>query len=115
MANNCLVFLHQHQITGTQFKIGKLNHDLSMMNRCDYLQNGRPNSWPGGNIELEIHRASAQTRNYFDRLTKATEKTKIKGCFLEQPSEKFGGNDRLSTAYGIRTRITTVKGWCPSP
>ena len=19
------------------------------------------------------------------------------------------------TAYGIRTRITTVKGWCPSP
>ena len=21
----------------------------------------------------------------------------------------------LSTAYGIRTRITTVKGWCPSP
>ena len=21
----------------------------------------------------------------------------------------------LCTAYGIRTRITTVKGWCPSP
>jgi site-specific DNA recombinase len=40
---------------------------------------------------------------------------KQKGLLLlEKPSEDFpllGG----CTAYGIRTRITTVKGWCPSP
>jgi site-specific DNA recombinase len=43
------------------------------------------------------------------------QKIKEKGLlFLEQPNEIFGDMTGC-TAYGIRTRITTVKGWCPSP
>lgn len=34
--------------------------------------------------------------------------------FSEQPDQNFA-NSTACTAYGIRTRITTVKGWCPSP
>ena len=33
---------------------------------------------------------------------------------VEQPEEILA-NLTSCTAYGIRTRITTVKGWCPSP
>jgi site-specific DNA recombinase len=40
---------------------------------------------------------------------------KQKGLLLlEQPSVNFPLSEGC-TAYGIRTRITTVKGWCPSP
>ncbi len=33
---------------------------------------------------------------------------------VEQPDD-FGSITPVSSPYGIRTRITTVKGWCPSP
>lgn len=40
---------------------------------------------------------------------------KEKGLLLlEKPLSNFPV-EGVCTAYGIRTRITTVKGWCPSP
>lgn len=40
---------------------------------------------------------------------------KEKGLLLVEQPEDFSSNLEGCTAYGIRTRITTVKGWCPSP
>ena len=43
------------------------------------------------------------------------QRIKEKGLLLvEQPTEILS-NPTGCTAYGIRTRITTVKGWCPNP
>jgi site-specific DNA recombinase len=48
------------------------------------------------------------------RTPKIHEALMHKLLFVEQPSKIFGDLTGC-TAYGIRTRITTVKGWCPSP
>ena len=42
-------------------------------------------------------------------------KIKEKGLLVVEQSEEFLSKLAGCTAYGIRTRITTVKGWCPSP
>lgn len=40
---------------------------------------------------------------------------KEKGLLVvEQPSDNLEKNS-VSSPYEIRTRITTVKGWCPNP
>jgi hypothetical protein len=75
-----------------------------------------------GVLETAISNLAKSHTNIFEKLQQAIpalihnySSIKQKGLLLlEQPNQIL---PRLNfcTAYGIRTRITTVKGWCPSP